>query len=379
MAVHNEKNKSKWTSDGRHWYFRTTYRDINGKKKYYMSGMFKDRETAEEEQLKFRTKICNPITVKFYVVGDEYIENLYKEKKESTAYTYEMDYKAKIKPYFGDFYINKINNYLIKNWRQEMENKALSLRYLNKLHGILVNIFDYAMKNYDLESNIARQFGPFQRKKDDVIKDSEKLRYITYDEFKQFISVVNENLWRCFFYTIYLTGARKGELQALSWRDISFDKSEITINKTLSVKTHKEDYKITATKNYINRKIKMSKTLKEELLRYKKIVMQYKDFSEDWFVFGNTRFLPQTSIDRAKHKYFELSGVKNEITIHEFRHSHVSLLVSEYIKRNKTIDTAKFFLMLSNRMGHSIETMQRVYMHLFPTVQDEVVDILNEL
>jgi hypothetical protein len=53
--------------------------------------------------------------------------------------------------------------------------------------------------------------------------------------------------------------------------------------------------------------------------------------------------------------------------------------VNEYIKKNTTIDTAKFFLMLANRMGHSLETMQRVCMHLFPTVQDEVVDILDNL
>ena len=66
----------------------------------------------------------------------------------------------------------------------------------------------------------------------------------------------------------------------------------------------------------------MSKTLKDVLLKYKESVKKYKDFKEDWFVFGNTRFLPQTTIDRYKHKYFELSGVP-EIKIHSFRHSHV--------------------------------------------------------
>lgn len=378
MAIHNEKDKTKWTSDGRHWYFRTTYTDINGKKRYYESKKYPDRETAEKEELKFRTKIHNPILVKFFVVGDEYIQNLYKTRKESTAYTYEMDYKGKIKPFFESFYINNINSREIKNWREEMEKRGYSLRYLNKLYGILVNIFDYAMKNYDLGFNIARQFGPFQKNSDEVVEDKEKLKYITYDEFNKFISVVDDELYRCFFYTIYLTGARKGELQALTWKDINFTTNEITINKTLSTKTKNNDYKITTTKNCINRKIKMSKTLKEVLMDYKKSVKQYTDFKEDWFVFGNTRFLPQTSIDRMKHKYFELSGV-NEITIHEFRHSHVSLLINEYIKKNTTIDTAKFFLMLANRMGHSIETMQRVYMHLFPTVQDEVVDILDNL
>ena len=378
MAVHNEKDKLKWTKDGRHWYFRTTYLDISGKKKYYNSKMYLDKETAEEEELKFKTKLNNPVSVKFFVVGDEYISNLYKTKKESTAYTYEMDYKAKIRPYFGDFYISRVNNRLIKNWRENAEKEGYSLRYLNKLHGILVNIFDYAMKNYDLDSNIARQFGPFQMSNDKVVSDKDKLEYITYEEFQKFISVVDEDLWKAFFYTIYLTGARVGELRALSWHDIDFNKMEITINKTLSTKTKNSEYKITATKNYINRKIKMSKTLSEELIKYKNTLVKYKDFKESWFVFGNTRFLPQTTIDRYKHKYFEASGV-HEIKLHSFRHSHVSLLINEFIKQNKNMDTTKFFLMLANRMGHSVETMQRVYMHLFPTVQDEVIDILDNL
>lgn len=378
MAIYNETDKSKWTKDGRHWYFRMSYKDVNGKWKSYRSKKYFDRPTAEEEERNFKAKLTNPVFVKFYVVGDEYIDNLYKIKKESTAYTYEMDYKAKIKPYFGDLYIKSINTYAVKKWREEMDSRGYSLRYLNKLYGILVNILDYAMKNYDLSNNVARQFGPFQKVNDDVVRDEEKIRYITYDEFKKFISVADDDMYKTFFYTLYLTGMRKGELQALTWKDIDFKNNEIIVNKTLSTKTKKDDYKITATKTYVNRKIKMSSTLKEVLKQYKEKVKRYKDFKEDWFIFGNTRFLPQTSIDRVKHKYFELSG-QPEITIHEFRHSHVSLLINEYIKKNSTIDTAKFFLMLANRMGHSIETMQRVYMHLFPTVQDEVVDILDNL
>ena len=121
------------------------------------------------------------------------------------------------------------------------------------------------------------------------------------------------------------------------------------------------------------------KTLKETLLNYKKEVIKYNDFKESWFVFGNSRFLPQTTIDNNKHKYFKLSGLKDiEITMHEFRHSHVSLLINEYIKSGQT-DTAKFFLMVANRMGHSIQVMQDIYLHLFPTIQDEIVDILDNL
>lgn len=56
----------------------------------------------------------------------------------------------------------------------------------------------------------------------------------------------------------------------------------------------------------------------------------------------------------------------------------MSLLINEYVKSGQT-DTTKFFLMLSNRMGHSIKVMQETYMHLFPTIQNEIVDLLDNL
>ena len=64
--------------------------------------------------------------------------------------------------------------------------------------------------------------------------------------------------------------------------------------------------------------------------------------------------------------------------MHEFRHSHVSLLINEYLKSGQT-DTAKLFVMISNRLGHSIKVVQDTYMHLFPTIQDEIVDLLDNL
>ena len=73
-----------------------------------------------------------------------------------------------------------------------------------------------------------------------------------------------------------------------------------------------------------------------------------------------------------------------EITLHEFRHSHVSLLINEYVKVSKEkgskIDMDKFFFMLSTRLGHSIEVMLKTYAHLSPDImQDEIVDLLDNL
>lgn len=376
MAIYNEKNKNKWTKDGRHWYFTCYYTNIQGNKKQYKSKMFLTKQEAEKEELLFLAKRDNPTLVKFDIISLDYFKYMYSSRKESTIYSYEYAFKKNIEPYFSDFYINNINIQLINHWKAEVIQKGYKLAYLNKLYVILKEIFDYAIRNYNLESNVVSLSGRFERVNDEVVSDEDKLRYITHDDFNKFISYIEDITWKTFFIFLYYTGMRKGEIQALTWNDINFNNNEIIVNKTLSVKT-RESYKITSTKNYINRKIKISKTLREQLVLYKDYCKQYSDFKESWFVFGCTRFMPQTTIDNKKHHYFQLSGVK-EITIHEFRHSHVSLLINEYVKSGQT-DTTKFFLMLSNRMGHSIKVMQETYMHLFPTIQNEIVDLLDNL
>lgn len=370
--------ESEPTKDGRKYFFKK-YK--NGK--HYSSEKFLSVDEVVTAYSRFVLKNNDPINKRFDLVADEYFDYMYKTRKESTVYNYKSNYNLHIYPYFKSSYINHINVSDIRKWAETIEKKGFSIQYMNKTYDIFKTIFDFAMKNYDIESNPVQIFGRFQRKNDEVIEDDKKIRYITLEQFNQFISVIDDSMWKTFFITLFYTGCRKSELQALNWNDIDFNNKEIIINKIISVKTT-EHYKITNTKTGNNRKIKMNKILYNTLFEYKKEVMNYTDFSNDWFVFGNTRFLPQTNIDRYKHNYFIKSGLeKYEITIHEFRHSHVSMLINEYIKvskeKNMKIDTAKFFLMMSDRMGHTIEVMQRTYMHLFPTIQDEIVDLLDNL
>lgn len=378
MAIYKDNNKTK---DGRQWYFKVYKKDINGNNKAFKSKRYLTKKEAQEEEALFLLKRDNPLKKEFSQIANDYFKEMYKIRKESTVYSYEKVYNKNIKYFFSPFYVSDINVSTINNWKREMEKHKFKLNYLNKLYNILKSIFDFAIKNYGLEINPAQQAGRFEIKHDEIISDEQKLRYITFDDFQKFTSVIDDIKWKTFFIFLYYTGMRKGEVQALNWNDIDFDKKLIIVNKTLSVKT-KMTFKITSTKNNINRIIKMNTTLIETLKNYKNEMMRYSDFNNNWFVFGGPRFLAQTTIDRVKHKYFLLSGV-NEITIHEFRHSHVSLLINEYINNSKEkdmkIDTAKFFLMMSDRMGHSINVMQSTYMHLFPTIQDEIIDILNKL
>lgn len=387
----NGKRINKVINDKQQWYIRTY---VNGKQvtrrnKAWLGKRGYDLAVEEELKLKSQGVIINK-KIYFQDLIDVYKEEIMKTTKESSYYSYFNVINNQILPHISPkCEANKINSIdSCRKWHNVLEKKGLSIEYMNKCHHVMKAILDIGIKYFNMKQNCESLIGPFKRTNQKIISDEEKIKYITYEDFQKFISLVDDLVWKTFFTFLYYTGMRKGEVQALTWKDIDFKNNEITVNKTLSTKINKDNtieisteqyvnYKITTTKNNLNRKIKMSKVLKEQLIQYKKNESSKQDFCEKWFVFGRNRFLPHITIDRKKHYYFNLSNVK-EITIHEFRHSHVSLLINEYLKSGQT-DTAKFFVMMSNRMGHTIQVMQNTYMHLFPTIQDEIVEMLDNL
>ena len=299
MAVYKDENKTK---DGRSWYFKTYKKDFNGNNKAYKSKKYLRKTDAEEAERIFLMKRDNPLHKPFSIIADDYFDNLSKIRKDSTVYSYKKDFNGHIKPFFEKYDILDINVQIIKIWASELEKKGISVSYMNKIHNILNCIFDFGIKNYGLNENPSRVFGTFQEKNDKITLDELKLRYITLNDFNIFINNIHDPLWNTFFNFEFYTGCRKGEIQALTWKDIDLNNNEIIINKTLYEEI-KGKVVITSTKNNKNRKIKINKTLNDVLQKYKTYVKQFSDYSESWYVFGNTRFLPKTTIDRYKHNF----------------------------------------------------------------------------
>lgn len=355
------------TRDGRCWYFRVQIDGVPYKSKRYLT-----KEEAKKEEAKYRLLHNDYNKIKFTTVADCFFDDIKKYRKLSTYQTYIEVYNKHICPFFIDYDLFSINILEIKNFREKCLKMNYSTRYLNKINNVLNLILDYACANYGYV-NVNKTLGNYQEKKDKIVK--EKIRYMTYEEYQKFISVIDELEWKSFFMFLYLTGMRLGEVLALTFNDIKDD--TIIVNKTLYTKI-KGTYTITSTKNNLNRVVKMDKSLYKQMNEYIDHMKSYTDYSNDWFLFGGSRYLAPTTINRYKHKYFELSGV-NEITIHEFRHSHVSLLINQYLKTDSSKDATKFFLLCSSRLGHSVDVMQRTYLHMLPQSQDSIVDILNKL
>ena len=90
---------------------------------------------------------------------------------------------------------------------------------------------------------------------------------------------------------------------------------------------------------------------------------QYYSLTPDDRIFPVTKYYLSHEMDRGCKE----SGVKR-IRVHDLRHSHVSLLINMGF-------TA---LAIGKRVGHSSEKITYRYAHLFPSVQTEMVDRLDQ-
>lgn len=126
---------------------------------------------------------------------------------------------------------------------------------------------------------------------------------------------------------------RRGELLALTWKDISFDNKRILVNKSL-VKTEKGLFKAATKTKSSNRSISISSFVIEKLQSY--YSYKKKEFfrwgihlNEEAFIFtGNTIHSP-LHID-APHRFlndhYKKAGVPR-IRIHDLRHTHATLML----------------------------------------------------
>lgn len=346
------------------WYFRVYVEDKYGNKKQKERSGFKTKNDAKNAEIQFvKDANSNSNELSFQELYDIYITDKKQKLKAQSLRATINRFEKHILPYFKDYQISKINHKVYINWKEEILKKQFSFKYNSSLHGCMVSILNYAVNFYNLDKNIASKVGNFA--KGNYIP---KVDFWTYEEFKQFISAVDDNLYSTLFKTLYFTGMRLGECLALNWND--FNGSYIYVNKTIAKEKDNGNFIINSpkTRNSI-RKIQLDIETINLLNKLKEYYKSSTNFSENWFIFGGPYPLSQSTIGRKKNEYCELANVK-KIRIHDFRHSHATLLLSMGVP----------ITVISKRLGHSDITMTlNTYSHLIPEDEYKAVNMLNNL
>lgn len=335
---------------------------------------FDTKQSAENAYLSFVGT-----GVQSRLLGDlfeEYITELKRSLKGSTIYNKEQIFKLHILPYFQDFKVLDITKAKILDWRQKLigmsnlkRNGVLSIKYLNNIRAEFCSFFAYLEERYDVQ-NIVKTVKPLKASRE-IVKEMD---FYDYDEFKKLLAQIRRSksersryLYTAFFSMLYFSGARVGEVLALSEDDIDLESGVVYISKSLTRKTPKGvPYKITSPKNPSSiRKIQMPKHLLATMVQY----IEWKrraNISAD-FLFCGDKPLSAYSYTLALTKFCEKAKIK-KIRIHDFRHSHASLLI------NLGANVA----LVSKRLGHT-NTQQTLntYSHLFPNYEKEIIKLLN--
>ena len=241
------------------------------------------------------------------------------------------------------------------------------------LSGIRV-VKAYAKEDYEKEK--------FKKVNDEVIEIEKEIKYQTIEEFELFMHNVTDTHWYAFFNFLFWHGLRKGEQQAITWKDIDFENEVVKINKTVS-KSKSGGIKITNTKNKRNRVIYLASQSIEPLTKLYNQMKYMNSFTDDWFVFGygpnKDNIVARNTIDRKLKNIYSLiietypEKKINVLTHHEFgRHSHASYLL------NKGMGREDIYNIIALRLGDSERVIRETYAHPYENLNnDKTRDLLK--
>ena len=286
--------------------------------------------------------------------------------------------------FVGDKRIDKLTTPVLQQWKLSVEEctvrnseNKLSESFKKNVFGDFRALLNYAVRMEYLSRNPLNNISNFK----DPYATKKKIDYYTSEEFAKFIRAArisaelaektnNKLEWHyyVFFCIAFFTGLRKGEIHALKWTDIDSD-NILHVSRSIAQKLKGEDRETPPKNKSSIRSLQLPEPLIKILDEHKKRCMQLDGFTEDWRICGCEKSLRDSTIDHKNKSYAEAAGIKS-IRIHDFRHSHASLLANEGINIQE----------IASRLGHSkIEITWNTYSHLYPREEERAVNILNKI
>lgn len=217
---------------------------------------------------------------------------------------------------------------------------------------------------------------------ENIIKERKKIEFFDDGDVKLFLEEASTILsWSkqpkyqygfCLCANIYL-GMRGGELLALRWKDIDFEKGTIYIHENLQLVNNpngnpKQVYETQSLKNYQNRHIHMNKRAEHFL----KLQKQYSAYTKPDDYVCCTRDGKHAAITYLSSNIKRIereAGMKVQAHgTHVIRHTCASL----YFRRGVRIE------LIASLLGHSIEVCRTTYVHFVEEQKKAAVELIDD-
>ena len=252
---------------------------INGKRKRVSKSGFKTKKEAEEAGTKALNNFFNTgLTIKennisFADYLDYWMENYCEiNLKYNTIQTYKTIIEKYLKPYLGVYRLSALTSVKLHTFITEICSKyTLAKSYYRNILKVLKGCFREACDVYgfiNYNPTITLRIPKIDEDREDIkhVYTQEEIDKIL-DRFK------DDDTFTCAFLTSCYTGMRTGEVFALTWNDIDFEKQVINISHNVydKPKDEKGRWYIGSTKTTTGKRtIHISETLLKILKNYKK-------------------------------------------------------------------------------------------------------------
>lgn len=277
----------------------------------------------------------------FTNVFESFLEIYSTKVKEATLRNALSIFYLHILPVFGNKKIHEIKVIECQNFAMTMSKFVRGKMFFNYAKRVM----DFAYKMDLVKSN------PFEKVIHPNYKKKKKqLNYLEVEQANKLLDYFKDDLyWYTMFRLFIYSGLRRGELLALEWSDINFNKKTIRVEKTLTIGLYNKVI-LNSTKTESSNRVINIDGLTLHFLKKLKLKTKNK------LVFPSAKGTyqrlsnPQDRLDKAC-KHLEL----DKIRVHDLRHTHASLLFASGSNAKE----------VQERLGHSdIQTTMNIYTHV---------------
>lgn len=245
--------------------------------------------------------------------------------------------------------LNDIKNVLLKDLTRELIQKAINNESMNhspktvkNIHGLLSATLKEFYPDFVLTTKL-----PSKIKNELYIPDSKTVSFILEK------SKNDQDLHLAILLAAFL-GFRRSEICALTWKDVNFNESLVTVSKAIVIDESK-NWVEKAPKSFSgNRKIPLPDVVANELLKYKKTTGKIITCT------------PNNISDNFRNllKHLDVPHFR----FHDLRHYNASIMLAFGIPDKYAMEI----------MGHATNNMlKNVYQHTFEEKQNQVAKDLN--
>lgn len=301
----------------------------------------------------------------------EWIEQNKLNIKESSLNQIQSIFNLHILPVFGQYRIDKITHKQLQGFVNDLHQSHKSYK---TIYNYACSVLDYAVKVGYIEVSPKNRVQVPKKVHQSLLEDEQKKLFYTKEELQHFFKLLekeNKPLWFTYFRLLAFTGVRRSEALALTWNDISFKNSTLSINKTLSIGLNNQVILNQSPKTKAsNRVISLDKKTVDFLKAWKKeqaellIQFGYNALQGEQLVFSRLKDNQYFNINAPNRFLSKFCKTYNfpSISVHGFRHTHCSLL----FEAGASLKDVK------ERLGHSnIQTTMNIYTHVTQSSREQ--------